>query len=370
MNVYFKNLNALRFIAAAVVVYSHVSQMLRFNDLPDPYGWFEHTIGKIGVDLFYVLSGFLITSLMCIEHDKFGRVAVKQFYIRRALRIWPLYYILVLLSLFILPHIHVLQIPQWQDSLNYIWPSFFLMLLMLPNVQSLVYGGIPYANQTWSIGVEEQYYLVWPLVFNAAKTHRRLKRVIVIAVVLYVILKVCLIKLGYAMPQSGVVRTALYFIKNYFQIDCLLIGSYFGLLNRESNFKSFFLKKWVQVAAYMALAGLLASQLTLGNFYWEMYAVIFAVIIINLVNKSSLINIENKVLNYLGKISYSIYMWHLLAINIVIRLVTHNTILIYILSFALTFLMSILSYELVERRFFSIKNRFALIKSGDPGKHK
>lgn len=364
MKIHYKNLNPLRFIAAAVVVYSHIGQLLKFNELPNPYGWSVTAIGKIGVNLFYVLSGFLITSLMCAERDTYGRVAVKKFYIRRALRIWPLYYILVLSALFILPHIPALAITQWGNPLEHLWPNFLLLIFMLPNVQALLYGPVPYANQTWSIGVEEQYYLIWPLVFNAAGGEKRLKKIIIIAVAAYILCKILIIKAAYVYPASNSLRLLLYFFKNYFQIDCLLIGSYFGLLNRNLQTRALLTQKWVQLVAYATLAIFLISESTMGNFYWEVYAIVFGLIIINLVNITSVINIESKVLGYLGKISYSMYMWHFLMINVVIRFITHNTILVYILGFSATVLMSVLSYELVERKFFSIKTKYTLIKSG------
>lgn len=101
--VYFPNLNGLRFFAAFIVLLGHQEQMKSYYLEMDPYLLVKNPdSGQLGVILFFALSGFLITYLLLMEEAKTKTVSVKDFYIRRVLRIWPLYYFLILLVFFVL----------------------------------------------------------------------------------------------------------------------------------------------------------------------------------------------------------------------------------------------------------------------------
>ena len=106
----FPNLNALRFLAAAAVIVHHVELTKAFLGLPNIAGVRAiPVIGPLGVVLFFVLSGFLITYLLLVEERTAGRISIRRFYTRRILRIWPLYYVVVSAGLFLLPHISALR---------------------------------------------------------------------------------------------------------------------------------------------------------------------------------------------------------------------------------------------------------------------
>src|ERR1700741_1236659 len=95
--IYFPNLNGLRFIAAFLVIIHHIEQIKSILHLPNYLGRIPciSKIGKFGVVLFFVLSGFLITYLLLTEENTFKKISVRQFYMRRILRIWPLYFLIV-----------------------------------------------------------------------------------------------------------------------------------------------------------------------------------------------------------------------------------------------------------------------------------
>jgi peptidoglycan/LPS O-acetylase OafA/YrhL len=156
--IYFKNLNALRFIAATLVIFHHVEQYKLWAKLPNIFG--HPTIDALGhkaVSFFFVLSGFLITYLLMVENTQTGKIDVRNFYIRRILRIWPLYYFIVLLCLFVLPNIFDLSVLGSQIYTKHFPIVTSLLLLVLPNVVRLFQPGIVGGNQLWSIGVEEQF---------------------------------------------------------------------------------------------------------------------------------------------------------------------------------------------------------------------
>src|SRR5262245_16271974 len=102
--IYFRNLNGLRFIAALLVIIHHIEQLKYIFGMPNNFSSsFVQIIGELGVILFFVLSGFLITYLLLEEEKRTDTIAVRNFYLRRILRIWPLYFLIVIIALAILP---------------------------------------------------------------------------------------------------------------------------------------------------------------------------------------------------------------------------------------------------------------------------
>jgi len=162
--IHFPGLNALRFYAALAVVYSHVVQnvspMPVIAEIMGPFLIDGHS----AVNLFFVLSGFLITYLLLRESIEHGDVAVGKFYVRRILRIWPLYYLVIIIGLVVFPLIFG---PNYTFSVFYAeYPSMpvtiatklALVFFLLPNLAGITAPMV----HIWSIGVEEQFYLVWP----------------------------------------------------------------------------------------------------------------------------------------------------------------------------------------------------------------
>lgn len=366
MHVFYKNLNSLRFIAAVLVIIHHVEQNKGFNGLPNSFTQPVVTLfGKLGVDIFFVLSGFLITSLLVIEQERYQRIAIGRFFMRRILRIWPLYFLIAILGLFVWPHVPAMHISQMTDPREHFVPNILLIFFFMPNVQLLFYQSIAYQAQAWSIGVEEQFYLVWPFLMNFARNKARLKKWVIGLLIAYLLIKLAL----YFVP---VILNAHYKLQDYaeylafvFQIDCMMIGALFGLLNFEDKAKKLLTGKAVQIAAYLLTIGCLAMGWEFAYFYWEVYGFLFGIIIINLVNTdTSIISLDFKWMDYLGKISYGMYMFHVIIINVIIRFFTHNSLLIYPLTFALTIVISVLSYEFFEKPFLQWKSGFAKVQSG------
>jgi peptidoglycan/LPS O-acetylase OafA/YrhL len=163
---YFPILDSLRFLASVGVVVSHSTVFFRSSGPALFFPLVVEDAGYFSVLFFYTLSGFLITYLLLKERGDTGTIAVRNFYIRRALRIWPLYYTIILLSFFVFPHL----IPghPGRDSGPWVGP-FLLYLFFLPN--AAVLGGFYMAScfHTYTIGYEEQFYLFWPLLLRKAR---------------------------------------------------------------------------------------------------------------------------------------------------------------------------------------------------------
>lgn len=368
--VYFPNLNGLRFIAALMVLIHHVEQLKNkfgfenfYNELP-----FIPVIGKLGVVLFFVLSGFLITYLLFVEEDTTRTISIKDFYIRRLLRIWPLYYLIVILSFFILPNIEFLEIEpntlQLFDSFNI---KLLLFLVFLPNLALVIYPYVPYAAQSWSVGVEEQFYLLWPILMKKSKNKLKL--------LLGVILIYFMVKYGITIyvklfGASKITDYSYGFFSN-FSIDCMAIGGLFAYsIYKKKTVLKYMFSKYSQVVTYLMLFLLIGFGIKIPYVHYEFYALLFGMAIVNLAaNKKTIVNLENSTLNYLGKISYGVYMFHSLAIVITLKGLNMfgitNTLLQYVVSILLTVIISGLSYKFFESYFIKKKVKFSKILSGD-----
>ncbi len=156
---YFTGFNALRFYAALSVIVQHFSY--------SPHDWFNVPLlpvtlerffltGGDAVDLFFVLSGFLITYLLLVEHERTGKVSVRNFYVRRAFRIYPVYFAYLLVVLLLLRPPYRPEIP-------------FLLTFFMGNVAFVRYFPFPPLEHLWSIGAEEQYYLLAPIMARYRK---------------------------------------------------------------------------------------------------------------------------------------------------------------------------------------------------------
>ena len=134
MKVFFPNLNGLRAIGALAVVFGHLElskKELGFLHLLNAFDYFKYTSGHLGVMLFFTLSGFLITYLLFVEKANFNTINIKEFYVRRALRIWPIYYLMVFFVLFLFP----LFVSEYPGRLSLdedrFWPIFFIYFFLV-----------------------------------------------------------------------------------------------------------------------------------------------------------------------------------------------------------------------------------------------
>ncbi len=371
--IYFPHLNGIRFIAAFLVIVHHIEQLKSIFKLPSLWGGagllsrFISVIGPQGVVLFFVLSGFLITYLLLAEEAKSSTISVKKFYVRRILRIWPLYLLIVVLSLFVFPYFNLLTLPGFgidvvQDQL---WLKLLLYLFFFANLVLALLGIVPYASQTWSIGTEEQFYLVWPVIVKQVKKYRLLLMVVI--VVLYNLVRFYLASpISDGLPYKAIIRA----FWGGFTIDCMAIGGFFAvLLFQKQVLLKWFLNNTVFYLSLVAVVTAWALGIYIPYFNAIFYAGLYGIILLNFAAGENIrINLENSVFNYLGNISYGLYMLHPIAITLAIRFAMHYGLvsnwIIYPLTLLLTVGLSALSYHYYERYFLRFKSRFAVVESG------
>jgi peptidoglycan/LPS O-acetylase OafA/YrhL len=365
-SVYYPNLNGLRAIGASIVMIGHVDFIKIIWGVSNVQ--YFPIFGKIGVALFFSLSGFLITTLLFNELEATHTIRLKDFYIRRILRIWPLYYWVVLLGLVVLNRIPALKIPGLSDEMyrNMTVAGLVNVLLIIPNFTHFY---IPYSDQRWSIIVEEQFYLIQPAVM---RIFRRRKVLVVVFCLLACsseifrgLIRVSHLERHISAGVLGAVTEQLRYL------GCIAVGCLAStvIYKRESKLKAFLFSLPVQWLVLAALVGL-----SMASFYvlrdeegidLRIYCVLFSIVVVNgALNPRNIFRLETPVLNFLGKISYGIYMYHMMCIGIafaIVRAVTANAvvqnILLYILSIGLTVLVSWLSFDYFESFFLRLKPR-------------
>ena len=372
-NIYFPNLNGLRFIAAFLVIIHHIEQIKSIFKI-DNY-WvtipFVGIIGKLGVVLFFVLSGFLITYLLLAEEYSFKNISIRKFYIRRMLRIWPLYFLIIILAFFILPNIDLFTLPGFGKDVIYsnLLFKLFLYAIFFPNLVISLLGVVPYASHTWSIGTEEQYYLVWPIVLKYFKKYRM--NLMFIIIIFYLLFDK-LLSTHYSdfLPYKSVIRA----FWSSFNIDCMAIGGIYAILLFQKNrFLKLIQNNTVFYITLFLVTFLMIKGIYIPHIHYEFYSVLFGIIILNFASNDNIkISLENRALNYLGNISYGLYMYHtigiVLALSICISIGFTSNWLIYPLSFALTIIIAGISYKYFEAFFLKFKNKFSNIISGSATK--
>lgn len=370
--IYFGGLNELRAIAALGVVIHHIEQFKGMNGLriSNPnLSFLVNNLGKSGVDLFFVLSGFLITYLLLQEkNNNNGKVNISKFYLRRIFRIWPLYYFIMFISFIIIPLLSNFSIFENNISLlnsinnpdNYNFKTISLYLLFLPQFGKVVLG----ASQSWSIGIEEQFYLIMPLAITVFR-----KKVFFILVLLASLVFFCLtINLNSILSIDSNI-TYFFRVLSYFNFQLLLIGVIGGYLYFYNLMKISILTKskfgyFLLIVLILFLSIFLVFENKINRF---ILGILFLLLIFFTINSSNKLVFRNNIMSYLGKISYGIYMYHTFVLFLIFPLANKYflekeennilyTLFLYLTSCSVTILISIVSYEWFESKFIKFKD--------------
>jgi peptidoglycan/LPS O-acetylase OafA/YrhL len=356
---YFPGLNGLRAIAAMAVVISHTTLSLGEFNLPAMFSQGDDVqpqglkLASYGVSIFFALSGFLITYLLQAEKE-FQPIDIKKFYLRRALRIWPLYYLYIILIAVMLS----------ASGVGIIGRPFFFTVFMAANIPALFGQGIFLIGHYWSLGVEEQFYIVWPWINQ--KVTRYLKPFILAIIILVVSTK---ITLHFFFPGSQ-----LEMILHINRFHCMMTGALGAILFKEKNrlFLQLVDNKLSQSVCWLIMLLLLINKFHFASVIDdELISIVALFLIIGQINiRHRILNLELGIFNYLGKISYGIYVIHPLIIYLLSKFIRKNGlpnaskyILVYASVIAGTIAMSHLSYVFFEKYFMNLKKKFVVVGS-------
>ena len=373
--VYFPNLNGVRFIAAFSVLVHHTEQIKYLMGLENIYGnYFIKNLGKLGVGLFFVLSGFLITYLLLSEKKRRGDISTKDFYLRRILRIWPLYFIIVILGFFVFPVIPIFNEPLRNQY--YFDADFFkrlpFFLLFLPNL-GFVFFRSPYlCAQTWSVGVEEQFYAIWPWIIKSKNPVKTFFKLLGIFLTVFAIIWIYIFKVSnISEVTKQEIQAGLELFFSQFRILTMVIGGggAYLIFAKKEKVLSVLFRKDVQIVVYSILLLMLGLGFHVPGFNMEFYGFFFCFFILNVSsNSNSIFYLEQKIIHYLGKISYGIYIYHpaviVLCINSIHLIfgknisILHFNLMLYPIAFLFTILVCELSFRFIETPLLKLKDRF------------
>lgn len=361
---YFENLDGLRAIAALSVAFFHIANWFhypktKFYNAVQVVFSFGGNGGKLGVTFFFILSGFLITFLMFKEQTKYGSINISSFYLRRVLRIWPLYYLTLLVGFVIYPFIMNLEGYPYNES-----ASPFLYSIFATNFDH-IYNGHPsigILGVQWSVAVEEQFYLIWPILFFLFNDKRYFPYLLII---LFISSEVFL---HYTQDWSISYYHLLSNLR-YLSFGAILAYITYLYSNKVVLFLNKITKK-MNFFIYTFCLSLLLFQQKLPALYFLDLIVHFLpffffgfVIIEQNFSENSFLKISSfKPLNWLGKISYGIYLLHMIAVYFVLSMFSKNrefTLPFVLLTIALTIYISYLSYRYIENFFLLLKAKFS-----------
>ena len=361
--IYFPGLNGLRAIAAIAVVVSHITLALDkfgldpylFGKFPDgkPHGW---SLAAYGVSIFFVLSGFLITFLLQTEREA-TPINIPKFYLRRILRIWPLYYLYLTACMITI----LITGMEWNGK------SLGLYIFYAANIPFILNTSLPFLAHYWSLGVEEQFYLFWPWV------NKKISNILPFTIGLIFLLIGAKIWLHFKHPDS-LLENAL----NVTRFHCMLLGAAGAILFKKKQrlFLQITDNLLTQIICWGILFLVAINRYHLASFIDnEIISLVALCLIIGQINiKNRLINLETKALDFLGKISYGIYVIHPLLIFFVSNFLGKIQLspglkypLVYLSILVITILFAHFSYQYFELYFLRFKKKFEIVKSKGSG---
>jgi peptidoglycan/LPS O-acetylase OafA/YrhL len=366
--IFFPNLDGLRFFSFLIVFFSHV--FATDYDHIKTQGWYQFfkrklfADGDLGVSFFFVLSGFLITYLLLKERELTKNINIRAFYIRRALRIWPLYYFSVIFGFVIFP-----LLKQYFGEAPNENADPLLCSLFLNNFDKII-NGPPDSSVLavlWSVAIEEQFYLVWPVLFWLVPARHYL----------YIFIFIIAISLIYrATHLQGFIEVHSLGVISDMAIGGL--GAYLSISSKK------FLRiiensnRFLNLIPYLAAVGFIFFKYQL---FAEPVTIVFKRVIITFFFiwiileqnfcKHSFFKISQlKTISKLGKYTYGLYCLHTIAGLIVIVVLTKlglnkTTWQLWLIEMPASLLLSIgisyLSYTYFESWFLKLKDRFASI---------
>ena len=372
--IFFPNLDGLRFFCFFIVFLYHCNEAIfrrisNANEKATVNFLFQN--GNTGVNIFFVLSGFLITFLLIKEKEINGTIVLKNFYIRRVLRIWPLYYLCVFFGFVIFSYAKYKAVldPHLLSNIKYyaVFASNFDVIKIWPQV------GAASLIVLWSVSVEEQFYVTWPILLKYAVTKAYP----------YIFCGLIIFTLIFRSFYLG--NTDMDYAMRYFHtfsvIGDMALG---GLMAYYCSYDSIVLRfiqkmpRWQIALLYMVTLIVLFFKQTIFSFPFLMMierlvlAVLFALIIAeqNYAENSFFKFSSLRKISQLGVYTYGFYCLHFIAILTVLAVADKynwlvNTLLATVVAclaaLVLTILMALASYHFFEKYFLGLKNKFSFI---------
>lgn len=366
--IYFENLNGLRFYCFLSVFFYHSFhteiESIKSNEIYNFLTKILFKNGNLGVNCFFVLSGFLITYLLLIEKAKHSNIKIWKFWVRRILRIWPLFYFCVFFGFIVFPEIKLAFNQMPNENASYISYIFFI------NNFDILNNGFPDASilgVLWSVAVEEQFYFIWPL-----------------------IIYVLPIRLFWVPFLLIIFQTIVFRFFNinsleqleYHSLSCIgdmaIGGLGAWLIFQKSKFKEYItnlskIKIFIIYSFLFFIYFFRKNICSFSNFILLIERTFIAIIFLFVIleqnfSKNSLFKFsKQKVFSKLGKITYGLYCLHFIGILISLQITKfwglnnkfwHVVFLETTLALIISIIISFLSYQFYEKPFLKLKEKF------------
>jgi peptidoglycan/LPS O-acetylase OafA/YrhL len=335
------SLDGLRAVSVLMVISAHMNAPLA-RLLPFLPFWIYLDWGSLGVQVFFVISGFLITHLLLKEWNASGTINLKRFYFRRALRIFPPFYLYLAVALALtLAGLFPGSVRAFVVAATYTW--------------NYLGQGSDLLAHTWSLSLEEQFYLLWPAALLFLGRRRSAK----LAIWVIILSPASRIVTYFAAPGHRALLNAML----HTGLDSIMFGCLLALLWRHPRFEAW-VQRWIHgpaallAALFMLVIGPVGPEFRFQGRYSLVFgatlnAFCIAVVLIYLVRKSDSPAgrfLNTPVLRHLGVISYSIYLWQQLFTG-------RNAIRFFPWSLLIILGCAEISYWLVERPSLRLRNR-------------
>ena len=349
-------LDGVRGVAVLLVFISHFHWILSpdpFLTKVTPWHFINRTFeaGFMGVDIFFVLSGFLITSLLMKDRSTNQKNLFKRFYRRRALRLLPALYALLIADFFV---------SRWENFPGDIqWRTTWHAVLFLNNWNIVNNFGEAQNDlgHLWSLGIEEQFYLIWPLtIWLLAKL--KIPSKMMIPLILFASLVVMVHRTS--LWNDGTSWIILY-IRTDTRLDSLLIGAMFAYVYRHFQVPS----KILNSVATLSFLGLVYIKYVLDKspfifeMGWTIIALLAGFIILSVAEGVFFIQkvFTWRPLTMIGKVSYGLYLWHMPIFVLFGRHVTSGSRpLRLLIGIILASVVTSLSWFFIEKPFLNLKD--------------
>lgn len=341
--VYFEGFNFLRFFAALAIVFYHV--LIPFSNTVEPsFAQFLHNLA-VGVDFFFLISGFLIVYLLAEEKRANNKINLVNFYVRRILRIFPLYFLIIFIAVIW----HGTEI-NYKPFL-YFWGNF--------NIVNTGQWPAAILTPLWSICVEEHFYVFIPLVVSLLPI-KHLK---------YALYGIVLLSFGFRLYTFLTNQYPWFtiYLHTLSKIDVIALGgivaiNYKQLAQRIKIGSWSFLMVFSIILIYMFVVNNIDYS-TWASILLKKYLLIIPFILIILMvlyTDNRIVNTirTNKYLDYLGKCSFGIYVFHTPMNSFLGNSGIKNTALYLLVVVIVTISTSIVSYEFFEKQFLKLKSKF------------
>lgn len=343
---YLPSLDGLRAIGILIVMFAH---------LVTPF-----VPGGLGVYLFFIVSGFLISRLLFVEHRQFGSINLPRFYLRRLVRLYPA--IIVYTASIVLVYLALgLEVNWWEPTSALLhFANYYYS--MLPSEQ--VNAGVMPFRTFWSLSVEEHFYALFPPLFLLLKGHPTRVLIAMISVVFGALF----LRTGIALNNRSLLETDVFYFQTQFRVDSIAFGVGVAALAGTTRGRLILKMTAGLVSFFIGLGMILACLLYRDPLFRETLRYTFIgcglVIVVSSVLFSENLYVVQRLLNtrilkYIGRMSYSLYVWHLVAPSLAdwaFPQMTEGGSMI--VNFTLAFGISAMSYHLFELPLVGLRERF------------